>query len=397
MPQINYNRDLASANTLEKISQSTGLDNLTKSSKTRLISEAVSSDISTFIGAANLIRDNMYPETASGRHLDAEGAQHGTYRMSMRDLYIRSTDLVVKIEPRDPGSTFADLLRESHVIYAGESIVLNNGLIAMITDDVMISPSSDDVYLSIKLSNTNLNEGYSVAKNDVFKVIGTFRDISSLQTMLQIRFNRDISMQMGRQEDSEFRTAVLTARDFPTIALDGAIRSAVLTSPGVSGCAVYNKARGSSTIDVLVATEEMMTPDLPTSIPTEVVRGMVEYRLRGVVSGGVTCRVLTPKPLGLVLEYIHTSESEISEESIASAVYNAFHKNYRFSEVNMLLSADLESSVMLDFQELSDFTILNMSLFDPVLEENIVMGGSRAITPKGYYMTISKEDIHRVE
>jgi uncharacterized phage protein gp47/JayE len=394
MPQINYDPGAASSNAQVKVAKATGLNNFSESSKTKAISDIVTSDVSTFIGVVSDVMDNMYPETSIGRYLDVNGAQNKVYRNTITHLDLKDTDLVVRITPRDAGSTFFDILRDSATIFPNEFIEVSSKFKIIFTAPVLIHPSSTELYASVRIESVDKSNGFTINTGDVFKFPSTFRSLASLGDDLQLVFEKEISLEVQDESDETFRQRVIAGRDSTNIAIPAAIGRAVSTAPNISGIAIYDKARGSSTMDIYLTTKKMQEGLEDDS--ASIVRDLIDFKLRSVASGGISYYVELPIKLELGIKYTYTSNLEIAPEAVAGGILTAFSSLYRLSNVNSVMGADLQRAVEQSMPSLTQLTITNMALFDTSLEEYISYSGVVAQAPKGTYITLSREDIEKV-
>lgn len=391
MPQINYDQSAASSNAQVKVARATGVNNFSQSSKVRAITDTVTDDVGTFTGVASDIMDNMYPETASGRYLDVNGVQNRVYRNAITSLEVKATDLVIRIEPRDSNSTFFDIFRANRTIYANEFIEVASQFKIVFTENVTIAPASTEVYASARIEVLDKSSGFTINTGDVYKFPSTFKDLSSLGADIQLKFEKELSLEAQDENDEAFRQRVIAGRDSIDIAIPSAIGRAIMSSPNISGLAVYDKARGSSTVDVQITTNKMQNGEEDDS--AIIIRDLIDFKLRSIAAGGISYRVELPFKLELGISYTYTSDIEIAPEAVSDGILTAFSSIYKFSNNNSVSGEALEREVEQSIPSLSQLTISNMTLFDVALEEFISYSGLIAQAPRGTYITLKREDI----
>jgi uncharacterized phage protein gp47/JayE len=391
MPRIRYDIEQARDNALLKIAESTGLNNFSNSSKIRVLADTTSDNINFFIDVISDIRDNLYPETANGRYLDAKATDYNVFRNSITSLSLKDTDLIVKIEPRNTDSEFSDVLTQARTIYAGEAVEGSSSFRIIFSEDITLNPGDTDLYASIRLESTLLDSGFVINQNDVFKLPSNLLELGSIGADIQLRFMKDVSLRAKDELDSDFRERVLLAKYSPSIAAVEAIQVVIASMPEVSGYAIYNNERGSSTFDVLIVTEDMQSKGEDPNASSIV--DAISLRLRSTASAGISYTVNLPIKLNLNIQYSYTSDTEISENAIQDAIFASFNNLYVYTEDNQIDADNIENEVLALIPSLNTFTVDSMSLLDTVLEEYILTSTARAYGPKGTFITLAKEDI----
>lgn len=393
MPQINYDKDTAANNVVEKISRSTGINNFSDSSKLTYMASVLSEEVSTFIEVVSDTVKNMYSSSAEGRYLDIKGAENSVFRNTISSLDIVDTDLVVKIEPRGDGEPFSSIVTRNITIYPGEEITSGSQFKIVFTKQLSISSSTGDLYASVRIESLDRESGFKINQDDIFKFPTTFLDLSSIGSLVQLRFVKPISLLVDNEEDEEFRGRVIFSRDNPNIAIAGAIQAMVQDVPNISGAAIYTEERGTGTIDIGITTNDLQLTGEDTL--ADYIKSMIEIRMRSVVAHGVNYEIFIATPLYLRVEYDYNSSIEIPESTIVDAIYTAFNNIYAYSNLNIISAEALGTEVESSLPSLESLSIQSLSLFDPQINEYISFGDIFAIGPKGTFITINKEDIVR--
>jgi hypothetical protein len=392
MPQINYDKSAAAANTVVKIGTATRINNFSETSKIKLISDILSEDISNFIALVNNSTDNTYSNTATGRYLDAKGADYGVYRKSLNSISVRSSDNIVFIETKDQERPFGDFVAYPVTIPAGKKIDVGTSFRIKILEDILVSPSEYRVPISVDIEAIEQGDSFQINKNDTFKLPTSVQELGPAVRDIHLKFDKPISIEVENEEDKDFRIRVISARDNATQAVDSAILDLLSGVPGLKGYAMYKNERGSSTIDIGVTTEELELLGVDSSINS--ILDMIRLRLRNTASAGEDIEVFKPSSVLLQLTFSYSSE-DVSESVVVDIIYEAVKSLYQYSVINSISLDDIEEYAKEKLDVLDDISIESASLFDTIINEYINYPSGVITVPKDSFMMVNKTDIIR--
>jgi len=393
MPQIDYDKRAASSNSLIKISRSTGIDNFSRTSKIRAISEIVSEDISIYTDISTDIMNNMYSTSAEGRYLDLKGSEFGVYRNTIDSIDIKSVDNIIRLKPRDENTSFSEIFGSVRNIYKFEEIDLGSNFKLVITENTQVTPQSSEVFLSGRVVSIDRDTGIQINEGDTFKVPDTMLDISFEASSLQIVFDKPISLEVGSESDEDFRPRVIFARDNSKFGVSGSIIRSLSDVPGLSGSTVYMDERGSGTVDVGIITQKLAAGEEDQSIDS--IKRMVEYRLRSVVAEGIDYQVFIPEELKLIVTFTYESDVAIPDQTIIDTIYQAIENINIYGTVGVISASAIEKEADSILDSIASIDIKTLSLLDTQIEEYISFGASSVVAPKGMFISINKSDIEK--
>lgn len=390
MSRINFNKDAVSIDILNRISSSTGIDGITRSSKTRLISDILVDELSNMAEAYNETTDGLYVETATAKDLDIKGAQYGLYRRIRNSIYIDKTDNILAIEPQIEGQVFGDTIREASVIRRGETITIGTVFTITVAEDITILPQDNIVMISGTI-NSVADVGFATFEGDVYKIDTLSTSIGLSTNTLQIRTLKPIALDGQREEDDQFRSRIELARSGDRFNSVAVIRSTVGQLPDISGSSLIIGKRGSGTIDVGFTTGALQENGSDPMLDT--LTGLLATQIASGAALGASTEIYVPNLLELHIEY-STTASESLDQNIKDAIVQAFLEEYRYSENNTMSSSILEESVY-EVLRTETISITSMSLFDPGIGANIFNGINTVIAPQRYFMFLEASTISR--
>jgi len=393
MPQIDYDKRAASSNSLIKISRSTGIDNFSRTSKIRAISEIVSEDISIYTDISTDIMNNMYSTSAEGRYLDLKGSEFGVYRNTIDSIDIKSVDNIIRLKPRDENTSFSEIFGSVRNIYKFEEIDLGSNFKLVITENTQVTPQSSEVFLSGRVVSIDRDTGIQINEGDTFKVPDTMLDISFEASSLQIVFDKPISLEVGSESDEDFRPRVIFARDNSKFGVSGSIIRSLYEVNGLSGSTVYMDERGSGSVDVGIITQKLAAGEEDQSIDS--IKRMVEYRLRSVVAEGIDYQVFIPEELKLIVTFTYESDVAIPDQTIIDTIYQAIENINIYGTVGVISASAIEKEADSILDSIASIDIKTLSLLDTQIEEYISFGASSVVAPKGMFISINKSDIEK--
>lgn len=390
MSRINFNKEAVSVDIINRISQSTGIDAITRSSKTRLISDILVDELSNMADAYNESTDGLYVETATEKDLDIKGAQYGLYRKIRNSLYLDKADNILSIEPQVEGQTFGDTVKEISTIRRGETLNIGTVFQITIAEDVHILPQDDIVIISGTLHSVG-DVGFSTNEGDVYKIDTLSTSIGLKTNTLQIRTLKPVALDGQRETDDEFRARIELARSGNRFNSVAVIRNIIGQLPDISGSSLIIGKRGSGTIDVGFTTGALQTSGEDPMLDT--LKGLLSTEVSSGAALGASTAIYIPSLLELHIEY-STAASEAMDQNIKDALVKTFHEKYRYSEDNNLASATLEDGIV-DILKTETISITSMNLVDPSIGASIFNGINTVVAPQRYFMFLEASSISR--
>ena len=383
-----YNKTAIKDNITTKISNATGITNLSESSKIRNIADILLDDVFTFTKEVGLTIGNIHEETATGKYLELLGTKHGTYKHQNRELAILAQDQVFKIEPINPLDTFASLFPESRFIYAGEEIRIASGVSIRFIDTIELRSDSENVFISVNVltnefADINLTEGNKI------KLIG-LSDLGESANGIVVSVEKTLSVPSFSDTEEEFRKRIIASKNSrKDVAVLSAIENTLRSVPGKIEYLINNNEGGPGKINILFITQVLKQG---LSDPgAESIKNFIHYKLRSVITDGIDYTVEIPTRLEVFLTYEYTSDITIDRAVFKYCLSGAFKDKYVYGRPSGILVSDMEAFVKLKLPSLTTFNITNVSLFDQSTSLFINSGNHRILEPKGTYITYSPE------
>lgn len=390
MSRINFNADDVSADSIERISQATGIKDISSSSKLALLGGILNDELSNMASAYNRTTDGLYVETAQGSDLDLKAAQYGLYRKMHNSLYIDKADQILSVEPQVTGQTFGDTIREVATIRRGETLTLGTTFRITLAEDVVIIPSESLVVISGTI-NTVGASGFSTSEGDSYKIDTLSTSLGLKTNTLQVNILKPISLDGTRETDDQLRQRTMLAKAGDKFNSTSVLRQTLSSLQDISGYSVIKGKRGSGTVDIGITTRRLQEQGADTRVFA--LLKIAGAELAAGLAIGVSLDVFVPRLLELHLEYTTTHEGD-DHRNVSDAIVKSFWDNYRFSERNSLSADTLEDNILSSLVD-HNISIVSMSLIDPTIGVSI-LNGSRLITcPQRYFMFLDSTTITR--
>lgn len=389
MPLINHDKAIGFANTVERISKATGVNNFSSSSMLRLIAQGLHEDIANFVDLVREGLSNTFPEMSSGRYLDVEGAQYGVYRNTLRSIVLNSADQAVLLEPKDGAPNFSGFLSNPITLRAGTVLTGPAQVRITVLQSVTIQPNDPMLYLTVKVEPLSQVAGIQVKKGDLFKV-PTTSVIGEASAYIQIRFNTSISLAVKEESEDDFRARVIFARDNMSKGTLNAIYSAIPLIPSVYGFSLIANARGQGTIDIGITTKRLEQEQEDPAI--ESVLDIARQQIDAVCPFGYDVDLFTPTPAYVILKY-KTQDTAIQHSVIASVAAQIFSSTYRYSSQNQVNLNELKSRLMAALPDLTSFEITSASILDAGIEEILSSSQTTLVAPSDKYIVLTEGNI----
>lgn len=181
-----------------KMAENVGLDNISKSSVTTHITDAVSGSLADGIALTNRTINSVYTNMAEGQMLTANAYEFGVIRNVYSDVYLTSEDQVVKIAMAN-GTVFPSYFEGRIVLPKGREVVINGATTIQFTENVYLQPGADYAYVSVKVSALNSTD---ILANTSLSVSNSEEPITN---GLAITFVENINFKLVQEDDEQLR------------------------------------------------------------------------------------------------------------------------------------------------------------------------------------------------
>ena len=250
--------NVVSDNLLIAISDNTGVNNYSSSSKIKNISDAFADEISNLAQSADNLITKVYTTTATADALDSNGYQYDTYRKNNNSVIIQSTDQLIQVE--SISGAFNPLIFDTVLLDANTRIGLGNNVTITLLEDLVITSLDIVKYLSVKLEATSFNSSLQLSSGDSFRLnIAQNPNASDLVLII----NTNITTYNVRENDTDYRERIITAKTSPYASVEQAITNALLGIDGVLSVGYNRLFFGAANIGIL--TREMFLLGIETN------------------------------------------------------------------------------------------------------------------------------------
>lgn len=390
MSQTNYDKQLASNISINRISAATGIDNFSETSKTRLITDAVAEDVFNFRDYTQDTISNLRIRSASGQHLDAMGADFNAVRRITPRLFLDKSDQIISIDTQVSEKTFGSVVGGLYTIPSGSALDLSGDVRLTLTEDAILSPSSSSVYISGILSTTG--SSIDLSSGHAFKLPQDLTDRQQGLKFVQLTVLKPLYIETIEEDDEDYRLRIELSRSSGLVGLEGSIRKAALEIPGIKGHAVFAMERGSGSVDLGFTTHTLERDGEDPAIEAYL-RFISNKMDLEVAAFGVDISIFTPTPAQLSLIFSHTSGPLITDAEVINTVYTVAKEWYDYSEDNYLDLRRIEIEAKNRLQDTSYLAITEASLYDPAILEVLSFYHDRVSVPRSKFMQITEDNI----
>lgn len=386
------NSQQQSASILKKIAYSTGLDNPTKTQKIGSIVDALRAEISEYSGFISEKINDMRYTTASERALDVIGSGEEVYRNTVQYVDISADQLVAKVMLAN-GALFGSVNGANAVIAQGTRFKIDSDVEMQFLDQVQLRPHEREVFFSMRLYINPSKGGVSIAKGRQMVLPLTYNEYSNSTEAIVVQFDEPIRFDVQSADDDFYRARIGAKKTDPMRTTGQSLEVAVREALGVTGCYIKRHMRGPGTIDIGFVTKQMLE-GLQTTRDAEYVRGAIESNIRKHYQYAAQVKVIYPTECNVIFEY--RNYSDISDDQVVDAILKAFKNHYTYDNYNGIQVRSIEEDVRQQLRT-ADFEIVQVQLYDPVIDYIISISSEEIVAPINVYMTTGSELIKRVE
>ena len=393
MALINFDKDVFSSNSLNRLYTSTGIDNFSKNSIIRLMAESNATDVAYGINLSNQILTQAFVETATGQYLDAKGYDYGLSRNIIDKIIIFDTDQAITLEPITEGKTFGDYLTlTTNTIPADTQIATISSKFGVFTiSDTTISLSDTSMYIGVYIEpidkSTVTDATISLSEGDTI-TLSNLDSLGSVGTSLQLVIVDPIIIETANESDDDFRSRIVNAKTNLVQGTTNALSLLLDRIPNLLGYCVEKNTRNLNSLDINIVTQDLID-DLDYSYIPLLVNNLAENILP--ISADVLVKF--PVRLDVYVEYEISDAETIPDDSIKETIKNVINTYYLYSTANTIKISELEAYVISALPDLLEFTVTNLYGMDSTIDEVVVTAVDSLVVPIAYYCYVETTDL----
>lgn len=353
--------NVVSDNLLIAISNNTGVNNYSSSSKIKNISDAFADEISNLAQSADNLITKVYTTTATADALDSNGYQYDTYRKNNNSVIIQSTDQLIQVE--SISGAFNPLIFDTVLLDANTRIGLGNNVTITLLEDLVITSLDIVKYLSVKLEATSFNSSLQLSSGDSFR-LNIAQNPNASDLVLTI--NTNITTYNVRENDTDYRERIITAKTSPYASVEQAITNALLGIDGVLSVGYNRLFFGAANIGIL--TREMFLLGIETS--QDLLLNIANGKIYHTAPAGYIYDVFIPEPIHLKLD-VKLVNAGYDLTFVKSTIIKVFQSKYRYNDQNLVLLSALNREVH-KYIPPQDIRIYNAQLYLPTIDGTIL-------------------------
>lgn len=358
----NINKNILSTKILDSINTNLGVDNSYTSSKTKLIADSFSEEISTISSSTVNVMNRYSASTAEGFYLDIVAAEEGVYRNNVP--YVTTDQNVSYVLPISSESGFDDLLIGKEIIKAGEQVTIDNNYIVTFLKPVDIGAKFENVECSVRIEAYDLDSNIYINKNTLFTLTG---NNNPYLDFVKLKIAVDINSTTSTTDDDSFRVSIYKAKALKNRSTIEAIGSEMTFVHDMNG---YSILAENGNIDIFIVTNSMIQ-NSGTDSKIDKYKSHIKARMQKIVSAGLDVNVKTPDLY--ILEMTYTDEgSSIPSQLIKDVIVEFIQNNYTYAESQTFDVENITRRIHFEYPSLNKIRITSIGLFDPALNKNIV-------------------------
>lgn len=380
------NKNLLGLRISENINTSMGVDNNLISSKTRLLADALATEIQSISDITDEAMSRFRTATAEAGYLDINGAEHGIYRN--RTPYVSiDKDNIAKILPVSGPDGFDDLIIGKQIIEAGESFRMAGPYLVTFLKPVIITSKFSTPEASIRIEPIDTTVSVQINKNTVFEMTG--EDNPYLDYIL-IKIYADLTAPFLPVSDDDFRIAIEKSKRTPYTSTQEAVGITMSMIKNINGYVLSGVENGGASIAIYVVTNDMIANGSDNKIAT--IEAFTRGRLREVIPAGINIDFIFPEKLNLRLK-VKRNNIAATDQLIKEAVVEFVKSNYQYAEQQIFDTSSMTSLLKAQYKSLSGIEITDVGTFDVLLNSSIHEYDTILQLDKLTYVTIGTSDI----
>lgn len=349
--------NVISDNLLLAITENTGVNNYSSSSKMKNISDAFADEIVNLAQSADNLITKMYTTTATADALDSNGYQYDTYRKNNNSVIIQSTDQLIQVE--SISGSFNPLIFDTVLLYADTRIGLGNNVTITLLEDLVITSSDIVKYLSVKLEATNYNSALQLSAGDNFR-LNISQNPNASDLVLTV--NTNIMTYNLKENDADYRERIITTKTSPYASVEQAITNALLGIDGVLSVGYTRLFFGAANIGIL--TREMFLLGIETN--QDLLLNIANAKIYNTAPAGYIYNVFIPEPIHIKLD-VKLVNAGYDLTFVRSTIIKVFQSKYKYNDQNLVLLSALNREVHKYIQS-QDIRIHSAQLYLPTID-----------------------------
>lgn len=308
------NTELMKGKIFQRLSETTGINNNSKSSVMSHIVDAISGAISDSSSYNASIINSTFTENTSGDLLTDNAYEFGVIRNIYSDLYIRDQDKILFVSTTD-GKTFPRFSDGKMIIKAGTRYTVGDSTLEVL-QDVYVSSSFSEIPVSARLvssSATDIKVGSEVQITDP-KNIHT--------SGIVLKFNAPVYNRLFEEDDDSLRSRTIDAKMKVHGSSNIAISGIVKYIPGVHSHYI-EEDNSSGVTNIYIVTDKTKEGEEDGIIPA--IRGRILSRLDTLASAEQAFNIMQPEKLKIFPIFTYSNTTGVIA---LSAIKEAFDLTY---------------------------------------------------------------------
>lgn len=380
------NKNILSLRIIENINSNLGIDNNSLSSKTRLMSDALASEIDTIAALTTEAISRISTSTANGVYLDMNGAEFGVYR-NYSPYLIVDKDNAAYISPINATTGFDDIMVGKQIINAGEYLEVDGSYIVTFLKPVIIESKFLDVETSIRIEPIDTASSIRISANTVFEMAGNNNPY--LEYVL-LKISADINTPFEAINDEDFRIVIQKKKALENVSSEEAIATSISLIKGINGYTVSSAENGAGNIVIRIVTNDMVY--LGSDNRFSNISAFIKGSLNNIVPAGINIDVEIPEQYNLKIIF-NKNNSAVPTAIISEAITEFIKLNYQYAETQVFNTESMTKSLLSQYKSLKDVVITSVSIFDNAINETIVDYTDSIELDRLSYITISSDDV----
>lgn len=383
------NKNLLAINTLSNINSNLGIDSNSLSSKTRMLSDAFVEEVVSCSTNTEEVLSRVYTSTATGYHLDLNGAEWNIFRNHFPYLSVEN-DGTSYISPINPIEGFDDLMIGRQIMESGERFEVDSKYMVTVLSPVIIVDKFTDVPVSIRIEAADAYTSVNINKNTRFEL---YNNSNPYLEYVSLKISNTINAPIEPMDDDRFRFLIEQEKLNVNISSQQAITNAIRPIRFINGYNIVENEIGSGTVTTYIVFQEDVING--TNARFGQTEKYILAKIAASTPGGVIHNIVQPYMNRLKISYVNSGIG-LSSDIIKDALLEIIYENYSYSKRQVISVDSINRVLAISYRGLSGISVSGIGLFDENINEYIYHNVLSITLDHKTFISINKNDITEI-
>lgn len=234
------NKELMTQEISARISENIGINNTSKSTVVRHITDAITDTAVNLVAYSNAAINSTHTQYASGDLLTKNAYEFGVVRNIYSDVYISKDDAIVNLVMSD-GSKFPKYMDGKIIIEAGKVFLFGSGTSIEVTENVYVSHNETSIPIPVRITTSDSTDIKTGTKIDISD------DSNPVTIGTSISIDSSVYTNLSEESDDSLRRRTVYSKMRVHGSSDYSIRGILSGIPTVRSSKIVRKPNDSKT------------------------------------------------------------------------------------------------------------------------------------------------------